>query len=144
VSGQPVGIPLPRLEADTEFFWTGGANGELLIQRCRECGYYLHPPSYHCRVCGSADVAPEPVSGRGSVFSYTVNRQPFLAAYPPPYAIAIVELEEQEGLQFTTRIVDCEPDDVRIGMPVSVRFEDHGDVFLPVFARASDGGPAGA
>jgi uncharacterized OB-fold protein len=139
VSAAPSGIPLPRLEVDTEFFWTGGARGELLIQRCQDCGTYLHPPSYHCRACGSSKVAPEPVSGRGQVFSYTINRQPFLAAYPPPYVIAIVELEEQEGLQFTTRVVDCDPDDVRIGMPVSVRFEDHGDVFLPVFAPIEPG-----
>ena len=74
------------------------------------------------------------MSGRGTVFTFTINRQQFLDAYPPPYALAIVELVEQEGLQLTTRIVDCDPDAVSIGMPVAVRFEHHDDVYLPVFA----------
>lgn len=126
-------IPLPRLEPDSEFFWTGGAHGELRILRCRGCGHYLHPPVPRCRSCGSADLAPEAVSGRATVFSYTVNRQPFLASMPPPYVIAIVELAEQEGLQFTTNILECDPDDVTIGMAVRVVFEQHGEIWLPKF-----------
>lgn len=133
MSEAAAGIPLPRLEPDTEFFWTSGATGELRILRCQDCGHYLHPPVPRCRSCGSADLQPEAVSGRGTVFTYTVNRQPFLASMPPPYVIAIVELVEQEGLQFTTNVVDCEPDEVSIGMPVTVVFEQHGEIWLPKF-----------
>jgi hypothetical protein len=57
---------------------------------------------------------------------------------PPPYAIAIVELTEQEGLRVATKFVDCEPDSVTIGMPVEVRFAEHAfesdTVFAPAFA----------
>jgi uncharacterized OB-fold protein len=56
-----------------------------------------------------------------------------------PYALAIVELEEQAGLQFLTRLVDCRPEKVRAGLAVTVRFEPHGDVHLPVFAPADAG-----
>ena len=69
------------------------------------------------------------MSGRGTVFTYTVNHQPFNPAVPVPYVIAIVELEEQAGLRIATNIVDCEPESVCIGLPVEVRFErqDVGD-----------------
>ena len=85
----------------------------------------------------------DPVSGHGTVFSYTVNYQPFNPAVPVPYVIAIVELAEQADLRIASNIVDCEPDSVYVGIPVEVRFErhdvDNDSVFVPVFApRASD------
>jgi hypothetical protein len=78
------------------------------------------------------------VSGQGTVFTYTINHQPFNPAVPVPYVIAIVELAEQADLRIAANIVDCEPDSVYVGLPVEVRFEGHdvdGDsVFVPVFA----------
>jgi uncharacterized OB-fold protein len=73
------------------------------------------------------------VSGQGEVFTYTVNWHPFNPAVPVPIVIAMVELPEG-GVRFTTNIVDCAPADVRIGMPVEVRFESHGEIWVPVFA----------
>ena len=70
-------------------------------------------------------VEPRPVSGHGTVFTYTVNHQPFNPAVPVPYVIAIIQLDEQEDLRIATNIVDCEPDSVYIGLPVEVRFERH-------------------
>jgi uncharacterized OB-fold protein len=81
------------------------------------------------------------VSGRGEVFTYTVNHHPFNPAVPPPYVIALVQLEEQDDLRIATNIVDCEPDSVNIGLPVEVRFErqDVGadTVYFPVFAPSA-------
>ena len=60
----------------------------------------------------------------------------------PALRVAIVELPEQDGLRLTTNIVGCEPDDVRIGMPVQVTFEEYDGVWLPFFepaAGAEDG-----
>ncbi|MDP9820766.1 putative OB-fold protein [Nocardioides massiliensis] len=79
------------------------------------------------------------VSGRGTVFSFTINRQPFLPSLPPPYVVAIVELDEQEGLQLTTRVVNCEPEEVHIGQRVTVVFEQHGDIYLPFFEPLKGG-----
>jgi uncharacterized OB-fold protein len=81
------------------------------------------------------------VSGRGTVFTFTVNHQPFRPEVPPPYVIAIVELAEQAGLRVPTNLVGCELDRVRCGMPVRVRFERHGEVFVPLFEP--DDGTAG-
>jgi uncharacterized protein len=72
------------------------------------------------------------VSGRGTVYSFTVNHQPW-DGVGDAYVIGLVEIDEQPGLRLTTNIVDVDPDDVRIGLPVEVAFEDHDPVFLPLF-----------
>ena len=77
------------------------------------------------------DVRPEAVSGRGTVWSFTVNRYQWTTELEPPYVIAQVELDEQPELLVLTAIVDDA--DVRIGMPVTVRFEQSGEVWVPVF-----------
>jgi uncharacterized OB-fold protein len=73
------------------------------------------------------------VSGRGVVAGFTVNHQQWLADFPPPYVIAVVALEEDDGARLTTNIVGCPADEVRIGMAVRVLFEKAGDVYLPLF-----------
>jgi uncharacterized OB-fold protein len=76
---------------------------------------------------------PEPVSGRGTVFTYTINHYQFHPDVPPPNIIALVELVEQAGLRIPTNIVGCEADDVRSGLPVQVVFERQGEIFVPLF-----------
>jgi uncharacterized protein len=129
---------LPKHDRERAF-WSGGANGQLLIERCDECAHWVHPPTDACPDCGGRLVA-RPVSGRGTVFTYTVNFHPYNPDVPTPFVIAIVELVEQSGLRLATNIVDCEPDSVVCGMPVEVRFEQQGAgadaVFVPVFAPA--------
>ncbi|MGV0718081.1 OB-fold domain-containing protein [Mycolicibacterium sp. XJ662] len=128
---------LPALTEHNRAFWTGGADGQLLIARCTGCAMWVHPPASDCPESGGTLVA-QPVSGQATVFSYTVNQQPFNPAVPVPYVVAIVELVEQADLRIATNIVDCDPASVRVGLPVEVRFERHdvGDdaVFVPVFA----------
>ena len=128
---------LPALDDRNRAFWTGGAHGQLHIAFCAQCGVWVSPPAADCPDCDGV-LEARPVSGRGTVFTYTVNHQPFNPAVPLPYVIAIVELEEQADLRVASNIVDCEPDSVRIGLPVEVRFErqDVGDesVYMPVFA----------
>ena len=50
--------------------------------------------------------------------------------------VAIVEIDEQPGLRLMTNVVNCPAEEVRIGMPVRVTFEQHGDVFVPLFEPA--------
>jgi uncharacterized OB-fold protein len=123
---------LPPLDDVHRPFWTGGSDGRLLILRCEGCGRWVHPPVATCPACGGA-LRAEPVSGRATVFTYTVNHHPFNPAVPVPYVVAIVELEEQAGLRVVTNLVHCDVEDLAIGMPVRVAFEAHGDVFVPVF-----------
>jgi uncharacterized OB-fold protein len=130
----PHRIPPPMTDINRPF-WTGGAEGKLLISWCEACQRWVHPPSGTCPGCEGATV-PRPVSGRGSVFTFTVNRHPFNPAVPLPYVVAIVELAEQAGLRFTTQVVECDSDDVHIGMSVEVTFEQAGEAWVPLFRPA--------
>jgi uncharacterized OB-fold protein len=125
--------PLPVLTADTEAFWTGGSRGVLLIQRCGGCAAYIHPPSPICPYCHCREVAPVAVSGKATVASFTINHQKWLPGMRVPFAIAVVALAEQEDVHLTTNIVNTPLDSVHIGQKLRVLFEQHGDVWLPLF-----------
>ncbi|MCZ6782395.1 MAG: OB-fold domain-containing protein [Proteobacteria bacterium] len=130
---------LPLVTPENEHFWRGGADGELRFLRCRACRTFVHPPAPVCPECLSFDLAPEAVSGRAELLTFTENHQPWIPGFDPPYLVAIVEIEEQKGLRLTTNLVNCATEDVRIGMPVRVVFEDVGDgVHLPLFEPAED------
>jgi uncharacterized OB-fold protein len=128
--------PVPQVNDDNREFWTGGRDGELRIVRCGDCGFYIHPPSPRCPRCLGSNVAPAAVSGRGRVYTYTVNERVWAPGLDVPYVIAIVELEEQAGLRLMTDLVDVPLDQVAIEMPVEVEFREQGDVHVPVFRAA--------
>jgi uncharacterized protein len=128
-----VQAPLPALSYENTAFWTGGAEGLLLIDRCGDCRRWLHPPIPVCNRCGSRNVRAEAASGQATILTYTINRHAWTPGSKVPYPLAIVELDEQAGLRLTTRIVACPVDAVRIGMPVEVVFQQHRDVWLPLF-----------
>jgi len=136
MTGAPV-RPLPAVNEDNRAFWTGGADSALMIARCGACAYYVHPPVAFCPACESRDVRPERVSGRGEVFSFTVNHKAWLPGLPVPYVLALVELEEQAGLRLPSNIVGCDPESIAIGMKVAVRFEAVEDLHVPLFGPAS-------
>ncbi len=123
----------PQVNDENRAFWTGGRQGELRIVRCNDCGYYIHPPSPRCPKCLSENVAPHAVSGRGRVYTFTVNRRAWSPGLEVPYVIAIVALDEQPDLRLMTNIVGCPADEVAIDMPVSVEFREQGEAFVPVF-----------
>lgn len=125
--------PLPVLTPETEAFWTGGADGQLMIMRCADCGRRHHPPTAICPHCLGVAVQPEAVSGRAVVASFTVNYQPWLPGMRVPFVIALVELEEDHTIRLTTNLVRQEPERARIGQRVKVVFERHEDVWLPLF-----------
>jgi uncharacterized OB-fold protein len=123
---------LPPLDDGNREFWTGGADGRLHLPHCDACDRWVFPPTTTCPTCGGP-ATYRPVSGKGRVFTYTVNHQRYNPEVPVPYVIAIVELVEQDGLRFTTDIVGCPPEDVRVGMPVRVVFDEQDGVFVPIF-----------
>ena len=128
--------PAPDLR--TEFFWTGGKEGELRFQRCEACRSFIHPPQPRCPDCLGEKIAVEVVSGRARVGGFTVNHQPWLPNFPPPYVIAIVEIEEAPEVRLTTNIVGCDPEEVYIGMPLEVEFEEVNGMWLPLFHPAKE------
>lgn len=130
---QQPGEVLPVVTQLNQHFWTGGFKGELRISACQDCAILVHPASPVCPKCLGRDLAPKRLSGRGQLYSFTINHQPWSAAYETPYIIALVQLDEQPGLRLTTRLVDCAPGQVKIGMAVEVTFDCIEDVALPLF-----------
>ena len=125
--------PLPLLTDTNRFFWTGGADNTLRFLRCGDCRAWAHPPQPICRACGGSSLAPEAVSGNATVLGWTVNHQPWHPAFPPPYVIAVVAMDEDADVRLTTNIIDVDHADMTIGMAVEVVFEQADDVWLPLF-----------
>ncbi len=125
--------PLPQLTPTNDWFWTSGADGHIRIQGCNDCGKLVHPPVPVCPACRSRSWSPTALSGRGTVVAFTVNYHQWLAEFTPPYAIANVALAEDPTVHLTTNVVGCDPDEVHVGQQVVVRFEQHEDVWLPLF-----------
>ncbi len=124
----------------TRPFWDGLANDEVRLQRCRACGSWVFYPRPRCSTCLSDELDWHTVSGRGTLYSYTVARQPTHPAFAAdvPQLLAIVELAE--GVRMTTTLVDAAPDDLCVGLPVTAVF-DHGDdgITLLRFRPTTDG-----
>ncbi len=127
--------PLPRLDADNRAFWTGGAEGELRLTRCRDCDRFVHPPRPVCRHCLSENVAPEVVAGTGVIDTFTVNYQKWHPQMEVPFVIARVAIDDAPGVYLTTNIVGCPVEEVDIGDRVRVTFEQQDDVYLPLFEK---------
>jgi len=125
--------PLPSLTDQNTFFWTAGRDGALRFQQCTNCRGLVHPPMPLCPYCRHDEMRIATVSGRGVVVGCTVNHHPWDPRFPPPFAIALVAIEEDPRVRLTTNIVGCDPDRARVGMQVQVRFEQVDDVWLPLF-----------
>lgn len=132
------GRPLPTVTTLNEYFWTAGADGVLRIQECQDCSALIHPPQPICRYCRSHNMGVRDVSGRASLAGFTVNHRFGFPDMPPPYVVAEVAIAEDPRVRLTTNIVDCEPDDLKLGMPVEVEFLHIEDVWLPVFKPSAD------
>jgi len=131
----PTRRDLPTIEDETRPFWDAAREGRFLIVRCRSCGKAHHYPRPFCPFCWSDDVTWEDASGRATLYTYSTV---YVNDLPPfserlPYVAAVVELDE--GPRVMTNIVGCEPQALRVGMPVQVRFvELTPDITAPVFA----------
>ena len=132
----PPAPPLPVPNPLTQFFWDGIERGELWIQRCQRCGHYIHYPRPACRFCRSSDLAGEKVSGRATLYTWTIVMQPFHPFFVDkvPFILATVELAEQPGLMVLTHLVDCAEEELRAGMPLAVDVRPVGPgLSLPLF-----------
>ena len=86
-----------------------------------------------CPYCRGRRLEPKVVSGKGTVAAFTINHQPFMPGFDPPYAFGFVEIDEDPTIRLGTNIVGCELDAIRVGMTVEVTFEENGDYFVPLF-----------
>ncbi len=114
--------PRPVPTRFTEPFWEGTRRGELRIQVCDDCGHWRWTPQLACPGCLSESYTWTPASGRGQLYSYTeIHRPVDPARFSSSYVLAVVRLEE--GPFMLTNLVECEPDELRVDLPVEVRFE---------------------
>lgn len=133
MSGRPSGRMLPAATPETAHFWEGTKEGELRLQRCSDCKEAYFPPRPFCPKCSSRNVAVFKASGKGVLWSYVIHHRP-APGFTPPYAIAVVKLEE--GPKMMTNIIDCPqtPEALQLDMPLSVAFEKQDDaITLPLF-----------
>ena len=130
--------PLPTPTPDSQPFWDACRNGELTCQQCDDCGKIWFPPSRYCPACLSKQNSWVPVSGKGSVYSFTVFRRAYHPGFANqiPYVVALVELDE--GPRMMSTLVEVDPEQVRCGTPVQVRFEKATEeITLPMFTPIS-------
>jgi uncharacterized protein len=126
--------PIPTPE--TQHYWDGAREGELRLQRCDRCSHVYFPPRPFCPDCGAREVSVFSASGRGRLYSYVINHMK-APGFEPPYAIAVVELEE--GPRLMSNILDCPqtPEALVLDMPLEVTFEKlTDDIALPQFRPA--------
>jgi uncharacterized OB-fold protein len=138
---------MPAPDATSQFFWDAASRRELWIQQCQSCGKFIHYPKTICRFCQSRELAGARVSGRATLYSWTIAEQPFHPFWADrvPYTLATVELVEQPGLMFLTQIVDCPEDELVAGMALEVVFEDLSpELTVPFFrpVRSAESGLA--
>jgi uncharacterized protein len=130
---EPPPFPVPKLNPDTEFFWRSGADGILRLLRCSRCDYIVHPPSPRCPACGSRQLAPDAMSGRGTVYSYTIAVQAFIPGLAP-YCVGLIEIEEQADVRIVGLLLGCTSLTVAVGLPVQVEFFPRtADIWVPCF-----------
>ena len=122
-------VDAPPAPIDSAFFWEGLEAGELRVQRCVACGRLRHPPRPMCPSCRSLERDHVVASGRGEVYTFVVHHYPPVPDRDSPFVVALVELEE--GTRIVGNVVDVEPGDVRVGLPVEVAFVNDGDRTLP-------------
>ena len=132
--------PVPLPDELTLPFWEAARQHRLKIQRCRQCGYYNHPPKPLCDGCGSEELGFEAVSGKGAIYSYTVMRQRNVKGFEAevPYLNVIVELDEQPMLFMITNLLGAGLEDAKIGQRVEVTYEERDEVTLPQFRLAGE------
>jgi hypothetical protein len=132
-----VRFDLPTPDPATQRWWDAAREGRLLVKRCADCGRAHFYPRPFCPHCWSENVDWEQASGRGTLYTWSVVHQNDLPPFNErvPYVAAIVELEE--GPRMMTNIVDCDPAELTVGMPVEVVFRpETDDVTLAVFRPA--------
>ncbi len=130
--------PRPQPTPETRHFWEGTKANELRLQKCEGCSHVYFPPRPFCPSCGSRDVEVFKASGQASLHSYVIVHRP-APGFTPPYAIAVVELDE--GPRMMTNIVECPqtPEALVLDMKLEATFEPMDDEITLALFRPAKG-----
>ena len=131
-------IPLPRPTPISQPYWDACKEGRLTVQRCRDCDAYTFIPQPCCGECLGENLEWVESKGRGSLYSFSTVYRPQQPVFETPYTVVIVELEE--GYHMLSNLIGVEPEDVAIGTPLEVFFEEMSEeITLPYFRVRSQG-----
>jgi hypothetical protein len=122
MSSSEIQYKTPATDWQTLAYWEGCGRGEIVLQRCSDCGQVQHRPRGLCVACFSSALEHFAASGTATVYTFTVTHQNGMPAFRDacPYVLAYVDLEE--GPRLMTHITGCDPEAVAIGMAVKVEF----------------------
>lgn len=134
--------PVPIPDDASAPYWAAAAGHVLTMARCSRCHRYTIPVGVPCPHCGDTDpnFVFEPVSGRGTVRSWTVMHQSFVPGFDDdlPFVLVDVELDEQADLRTIGRLLDGPSVPLRLGDRVEGAFEDIAPgVAIPAFVLAN-------
>lgn len=122
---EPYLRPLPRKEPFNQPFWEGMEQGEFRVTKCQDCGDWNWIPYPGCRSCLSQNLEWEPVSGKGTLMTFSVVHRGPPTFGSDPYGVALVELEEKpRSIVVLANIVETDFETLEIGMPMEMVFED--------------------
>jgi uncharacterized OB-fold protein len=124
-------------ELEAKPFWANLREHKLTAQRCNSCGnFFSYPPQGSCPHCLSTDYTWTELSGKGKVYSFVSYHRAWHPSYEgkTPYNVSLVDLDE--GPRLISNVIDCPHDQVKIGMPVQVVYEDNEEYTLPKFRPA--------
>jgi hypothetical protein len=138
------GAILPDTEdPETKPFWDAAREGQLVVQRCTDCGHLRFPPHPGCPECHGLASAWKAVSGGASLWSFVVVHGPTLPAFQDrvPFPVAVVTLDEAPHLRMVGNLVSApqaainslDPARLEIGMPLSVTFLQVEGVAMPAW-----------
>ena len=129
----------PNFDRFFQELWDRWARRELVFQQCTGCQTFRHPPAPLCHECRSSEYEWTPVAGQGTVFSWTVVThavQPLLSE-AVPFNVILVEFPDAPGVRLVSNLLDTEHDELKVGAPVQVAWEDiGGGSSLPRFRRS--------
>ncbi len=129
--------PRPVLDVWNAPFWAAAREHRFSVQRCESCGQLRFPPGPSCPGCLAEAGAWVDLSGTGIVQSWVVFHQVYFPGLAEAIPYNVVQLRLDEGLRFLSNLVGVVNGEIRVGMPVSVVFEDiDADFTLPRFRPA--------
>jgi hypothetical protein len=125
------------IDDQSQPFFEGASAGELRLQRCSDCRGWMYPLKKRCQHCGSTSLAWCAASGRGTVYSHARLQRVYHPRHEGRLPLILAWIDLEEGVRIPSNLVDCDPADVGVGMPVQVTFEQFPDgSVIPVFRPA--------
>jgi len=138
--------PLPTFDLNNSIsqgYWQASKEQKLSLQYCDDCQHWQHFPKQHCEHCKNPKLSYKAVSGQGKVATFSIVEKSFVPGFQgtEPYAIAWIELSEQEGLMVFGNILNTDLNSIHIDMPVEVIFENReGFGTIPNFTKTTHRG----